>query len=180
MASKKVVRLKHRGFGRIVPERGSYLKPKDAQALADVAGRLLSAGRYSLDAMVEEARKPSSPIHHLLDWNVHKAAEWAWRRQMGLLMSKVEIVVRTDHGEERVRWLHTVTTPGANDPRSFAVDVATVNEEQEIGEQLWRDALYIWERYHTFARIYPQTMHPFSKFLSAAEELREARQSRSA
>ncbi len=129
--------------------------------------------------MVDEARSKNSPIHHLLDWNIKRAAAWAWRERMRLLMHKVEVIVHTSGGDERVRWLHTIGG-GSVAPRSFAIDVATVSEAEEIIEQAWRDALYVYEKYHALARAYPRELRPFSAFIREAEKLRTARQAKSA
>lgn len=49
--------------------------------------------RITTRRLVEDAKKKSSPLHALFDWNVQKAAERYWRHRAREIVYSVQIVV---------------------------------------------------------------------------------------
>lgn len=71
---------------------GFHIKPDQGEALIQVIKGRFRGKRPSPDQLLNEARKKSSPIHNLFDWNVNRAAEQHWRERATYYLRSLEIV----------------------------------------------------------------------------------------
>ncbi|KKL07852.1 hypothetical protein LCGC14_2581870 [marine sediment metagenome] len=78
---------------------GAHITKDQAEPLFEVIKTKFNGERPIPEELVKEAKRKNSPIHHLFDWNVGRAAEAHWREQAqdylrGIHM--VEIDVETE------------------------------------------------------------------------------------
>ena len=72
---------------------------KIANVVKDRLATLASAhgGRLTPDAVVADARKRDSPLHHLFEWDLKKAAQKQWLDTARQLIRSVEVVVTVEN-----------------------------------------------------------------------------------
>jgi len=58
-------------------------------------------GQLTPSSVVEEAKKKSSPLHDLFEWNVKKAAETHWLHRAREIIGAVEVIVTTTEATVR-------------------------------------------------------------------------------
>ncbi len=131
---------------------------------AEVVGRKLvemrSRGAVTPQAIVEEARRRTSPLHKYFEWDDGRAAE-KWRtHQARLLIHDVDIEIRYEGGVQReVKAFHSVV---ANGGRAYEV-ATTVFSRTELADQIIASArreLEGWiRRYGQYESLAVMTRH---------------------
>jgi len=72
--------------------RGAHIKRQQAVPLLKVIKQKFKGKRPSPEALVAEAKKKDSPIHHLFDWDVGRAAEAHWRAKAQYYLRHINVV----------------------------------------------------------------------------------------
>lgn len=85
---------------------GSGLSDEQAERVGKAieAIREKCGGRFTVDDVLNEAKKESSPLHEFYIWDVHEAAENYWTERTRFLIRSVKITVqrRTRQGPREV------------------------------------------------------------------------------
>jgi len=87
------------------PRFGSHLSEKQAQQYGRRINKIAHDGELTAEMVVDDARKPSSPLHDFFEWDDTEAAG-QWRLQQArVLVASIEIV-REDNPNETTRAYH--------------------------------------------------------------------------
>lgn len=86
-------------------------------------------GQLRASDIVEDAKKKTSPLHSLFDWNVRRAAEAHWKEQAREIIRSVKMVVETTH--YRISVPAYVRDPGAPLREEGYRRVATLKSDRE-------------------------------------------------
>ena len=92
-----------------------------------------NGGRLTPDAVVADAKDPSSPLHPYFEWDVKKAAAAHWIEQARALISSVHVVVRTD--TKSVRSVYYVRDPRADTHEQGYVSVKTLRTDADLARE---------------------------------------------
>lgn len=134
------------------------IKDSDAAIIGPELERIFEKGVRSSAAIVNEARKPTSPLHRYFEWNDSVAAE-AWRRaQAALIVRSIVIRVPTATTDETVRAFHLVRrNPEVSTHKEYvAIAEALASEEMrsQIVERAFRE-LASWRRtYSSYQSVF--------------------------
>jgi len=90
-------------------------------------------GRLTPDAVVADARNSNSPLHHLFEWDVDKAAEQHWLSTARKIISSVEVVVKHEHIS--VKAPAYVRDPGAGEREQGYVSTAVLRRNGDIARE---------------------------------------------
>lgn len=71
----------------------STFSPEVGQRINDLAAK--NDGRVTPDMVVQDAKKKSSPLHSLFEWDVEKAAMSSWIERARVIIRSVRVEVRT-------------------------------------------------------------------------------------
>ena len=150
-------------------KEGSHIHDKDAQIIGQ---RLETLPMITRQAVLNDARKPKSPLHRFIEWNSRKAAE-SWRLQQAQhLITAIRVVVLIDGEEmETVAFHRLVVEPpeGDNGDSPSVVFYKPVLDltVEEMREQVLKNALeelVSWRtRYAEFAKIYKKLFGAIDK-----------------
>ena len=78
---------------------GYHVTKTQAEPLFEVIKTKFNGERPSPELLVKEAKKKTSPIHHLFDWNIGRAAEAHWRERAQYYLRSIHMVkidIRTE------------------------------------------------------------------------------------
>lgn len=98
---------------------GAHIKG-DAQAIGERLSALEAKGRLTPEAVVQDAKKPTSVLHSQFEWDDAQAAR-KWRlEQASYLIRSVTVVVEQQEQEEEARVIRAfVPISGADENRSY-------------------------------------------------------------
>ena len=71
---------------------GYHVKKAHVESLFIVLRDKFKGQRPSVDALIKEAKRKTSPIHGMFDWNQKRAAEEHWRERAGYYLRAVVLV----------------------------------------------------------------------------------------
>jgi hypothetical protein len=94
-----------------------------------------NGGRLTAAAVVQDAKRKSSPLHSCFEWDIRKAAESHWIEQARELITSVRVVVQTEH--TKVNAVYYVRDPTAENQEQGYVSIKRLRGEREMA----RDAL---------------------------------------
>jgi len=94
------------------------------QAIADKNGGVLTA-----EMVVEEAKKKSSPLHDLFEWDIKKAAEAHWVETARRVIRSVKVVITTD--TRQVSTVYYVRDPDMDSGEQGYVSLPTLATDKE-------------------------------------------------
>lgn len=145
---------------------GTPFDDKDIEKIVPVLVKIAKrdGGKVTKQAVLEEARKPSSPLHKYFEWDVHEAAEKYWLIQAQRIIQAVQYEIKTGKTTINVRALHKVIStkddlPDA-DPGAGYVFASTAVEENSFQEQILQSALrdlqLFKSRYETLAKTFKE------------------------
>jgi hypothetical protein len=97
------------------------------QRLADL--EKANSGRLTPAAVVEDARKPSSPLHDQFEWDKSKAAYAHWLEQARTLITSVYYVHKTEQTTVKAVFYHR--DPNAAGNEQGYVSVPTLRSDEE-------------------------------------------------
>lgn len=101
---------------KIITHRKSSLSAKDKLKVNQVALFIEKRdGLITPAALVAEAKKKTSVIHHLFEWDLKKAAEAHWLERAGFLIRQVYVQV-DDSGPEVRRFVNVKCPMDDHDP----------------------------------------------------------------
>ncbi len=144
---------------------GSGLTDENARQIVAVCRRIeAEEGGVSIDRLYEEARKPGSPLHDLLDWNADKAAENYWKAELRRKVGMVRIqIVSPDQEVVETRIIVNTT---AEDGGQRYNTIGNVMSSEERRADLLRKALAAFTQARDNLVLYPEA----SALLKATEK----------
>ena len=148
---------------------GSHINDRDAQIIGQ---RLETLPMITRQAVLNDARKPKSPLHRFIEWDSRKAAE-SWRLQQAQhLITAIRVVVVIDGEEMETVAFHRLTVESSDEdalddsPVSYYKAVLDLTGE-EMREQVLKNALaelMSWRtRYAEFAKVYKKLFGAIDK-----------------
>ena len=108
-----------------------------------------SGGVCSPQALVNEARPDSSPLHPMFEWDDQVAAEAHRRQQARQVVRELRIVEQTDEGEQHVQaFVHVIRLNDDRPVEGYRLTrlvVRSVDEYQQVLDEAWSQ-LAAWKR----------------------------------
>ena len=95
-----------------------------------------NGGRVTPEAVVEDAKKPTSPLHSEFTWNVKEAAHEYWIEQARRLIRSVRIVVQTE--TTTIRTVAYLRDPSAESDEQGYVSVESLRGNAESSKEALR------------------------------------------
>lgn len=86
-------------------------------------------GRLTPQAVVEDARDPTSPLHDLFQWDLGKAAYQHWLDQAREIIVSVEYVFKTDTTVVKSVYYHRDPNAAGNEPGYVSVPTLRTDED---------------------------------------------------
>lgn len=137
---------------------GSRLSNRDAEragrVIQDIQGH--AGGACAPKALVDAAKSPKSPIHHLFEWNDGVAAERYRLEQARWVIRSVRIEYQSaDQKTVSVRPFIAVSEPGESQKVYVGIDRAMQDETYrlEVVEQALADLHSFYRRYTQFKEL---------------------------
>lgn len=167
--------------------RGYHVPKANADALFAVIRDVFKGEYPTPEDLIAEARKKRSPIHHLFEWDVRKAAKAKWRTDAQYYLRAIQVVeVNIETGEVvkepvrafvPVRVEHDHRIPPDNyipveRLRNRPLDRAAVLERAERDFEAW---LQRYERYTEFLEVFDPIIQAYRR---AKKRIRNATKKR--
>jgi hypothetical protein len=106
---------------------------KITTAIAEHLRFLEQNGRLTPSRVVEDAKRPESPLHKLFDWDVQKAAEQFWLDRARDVIRAVKVVITTD--TITVRSPYYVPDPSKNGKEQGYTNLDALREDPSFARQ---------------------------------------------
>lgn len=97
-----------------------------------------NGGRLTPDAVVEDAKQKSSPLHNQFEWDTKKAAYSHWIEQARTLITSVKIIERTE--TTTVKSVYWIRDPSAAGTEQGYVSIKTLRSDKEAARAALVDA----------------------------------------
>jgi hypothetical protein len=91
-------------------------------------------GTLTPDIVVEDAKRPDSPLHDQFDWDVQKAAEEHWREVARQLIRNVRVVITNE--SRTIRAPYFVRDPECGVREQGYTSVVRVRDDAEIAREV--------------------------------------------
>lgn len=95
-------------------------------------------GRLTPDAVVADAKKPTSPLHDQFEWDKGKAAYSWWLEQARTLITSVRVIQRTE--QTTIKSVYYVRDPSAMAGEQGYVSVTSLRSDEDSARAALVDA----------------------------------------
>jgi len=145
--------------------KGAQFTDDDAEKLGLVLEKIGFSAKP--EQIIAEARPKNSPIHHLFEWDDSEAAEKYRRWQARSHTNHLQIIIKTEQGQEVTRAFHSVTITSDDGSRERAYcHMDSVAENPDLREQVIAKALAElngWRaRYAQYKRVFSEVFEAIS------------------
>jgi hypothetical protein len=91
-------------------------------------------GTLTPDLVVEDAKRPDSPLHELFDWDVQRAAEAHWREVARQLIRNVRVVITNE--SRTIKAPYFMRNPECGAREQGYTSVVRVRNDAEIAREV--------------------------------------------